>query len=58
MTALSRGIPITLLCDLAESAGPASRSIYCAEQADDGWLHEFAFSTEPDSRVGEQFVSA
>jgi hypothetical protein len=31
MTALSRRIPITLLCDLAEPDGPHSRTIYGSE---------------------------
>jgi hypothetical protein len=31
MTALHRGIPLTLLCDLADPEGPASHSIYRAE---------------------------
>ena len=31
MTALHRGIPLTLLCDLADPEGPASHSIYRTE---------------------------
>ncbi len=31
MTALHRGIPLTLLCDLADPDGPASHSIYRTE---------------------------
>ena len=33
MTALRRRIPITLLCDLADPEGPASRHIYDIEAA-------------------------
>ena len=45
MTALRRGIPITLLCDLADPAGPASRHIYGAESP--------AAGTRPRSAVAD-----
>lgn len=38
MTALARGIPLSLLADLAEQRGPNSRHIHRREQADLSWL--------------------
>ncbi len=34
MAALSRHVPLTLLCDLADPVGPASSGIYVAELRD------------------------
>ena len=34
MTALGRRIPLTLLCDLVDPAGPHSQQIYGIERAD------------------------
>ena len=47
MTALATGIPLTLLADLADPAGPDSRHIYDTETADLSWLRELAFPTTP-----------
>ena len=35
---LEAGVPLTLLIDLAEPAGPRSRDLYAAEQEDASWL--------------------
>ena len=35
---LHAGIPLTLLMDLADPAGPPSRALYAAESADLTWL--------------------
>lgn len=43
MVALSRGIPLTLLMDLAEPSGPDSRHIASSELADLSWLRELAY---------------
>lgn len=43
MAALSRGIPLTLLIDLADPAGPDSRHIASSELADLSWLRDLAY---------------
>ena len=35
MTWLARGVPLTLLADLADTKGPSSREIFTAEAVDD-----------------------
>jgi hypothetical protein len=48
MTALARRVPLTLLMDLADPAGPDSRDIGATEVADLTWLRDLAF---PGSRT-------
>lgn len=43
MTALAAGVPLSLLADLADPAGPDSRLIYDTETADLSWLRDLAF---------------
>jgi hypothetical protein len=43
MTALAQGVPISLLMDLADPAGPDSRTVLATEVADLGWLRDLAF---------------
>jgi hypothetical protein len=43
MAALAARIPLTLLADLAEPAGPDSRHILATEAADLTWLRDLAF---------------
>ena len=43
MAALSQGVPITLLMDLADPLGPDSRTVLATEVADLGWLRDLAF---------------
>ena len=43
MTALARGIPLTLLVDLADPAGPDSRHVLSTEVADLDWLRDLAY---------------
>lgn len=43
MTALARGIPLTLLADLADPAGPDSRHVFASEVADLGWIRELVY---------------
>ena len=43
MTALARGIPITLLMDLLDPSGPDSRMVLATETADLGWLRDLAY---------------
>lgn len=43
MTALALGVPLSLLADLADPAGPDSRRIYDTETADLTWLQDLAF---------------
>lgn len=43
MVALSRGVPLTLLMDLADPAGPDSRDIAAGELADLSWLRDLAY---------------
>ena len=43
MTALARGIPVTLLMDLFDASGPDSRSVLATETADLGWLRDLAY---------------
>jgi hypothetical protein len=43
MTALARGIPLTLLMDLLDAAGPDSRTVLATETADLGWLRDLAY---------------
>ena len=57
MTALARGVPISLLMDLADPAGPDSRTVLSTEVADLGWLRDLAFPTaaaaaEPSAESG------
>jgi hypothetical protein len=52
MTALSRRIPITLLCDLADPVGPHSRAIYGMERA-----HERAYPYGLEDAGEEQAVA-
>lgn len=48
MSALTAGVPLSLLADLADPAGPDSRHIYATETADLSWLRDLAFpSTIP-----------
>ena len=50
MAALSQGVPITLLMDLADPAGPDSRTALATEVADLGWLRDLAFpAAGPDA---------
>jgi hypothetical protein len=50
MAALAAGVPLTLLADLADPAGPDSRHILATETADMGWLHGLAYPTvEPEA---------
>jgi hypothetical protein len=43
MTALARGIPVTLLMDLLDPAGPDSRTVLAIETADLGWFRDLAY---------------
>ena len=43
MTALARGIPVTLLMDLLDPSGPDSRAVLATETADLGWLRDLAY---------------
>ncbi len=43
MTALAAGVPLSLLADLANPAGPDSRRIYDTETADLSWLQDLVF---------------
>lgn len=43
MTALAAGVPLALLADLLDPAGPPSREIYGREMADLSWLRELAY---------------
>jgi hypothetical protein len=43
LAALSRGVPLTLLLDLADPAGPDSRTIHATETADLSWLAGLAY---------------
>ena len=47
MTALARGIPVTLLMDLLDPSGPDSRAVLATETADLGWLRDLAFPAGP-----------
>jgi len=47
MTALARGIPVTLLMDLLDPAGPDSRTVLATETADLGWLRDLAYPAAP-----------
>lgn len=54
MTALAQGVPLTLLLDLADPAGPESARILAAETADLAWMAELAFpavAPEPARRA-------
>ena len=46
MTALARHIPLTLLMDLGEPAGPDSRHALAHETADVSWLSGLAFPAD------------
>lgn len=54
MAALARGIPLTLLLDLAEPAGPDSRGLLALETADLHWIRDLAY---PGTRHGSGAVS-
>jgi hypothetical protein len=57
MTALAAGVPLTLLADLADPAGPDSRHILATETADMAWLHGLAFpAVEPEAGAGRAAV--
>jgi hypothetical protein len=43
MAALAARVPLTLLADLADPAGPDSRRILATETADLSWLADLAF---------------
>jgi hypothetical protein len=43
MAALAAHLPLTLLVDLADPAGPDSRHILATETADLSWLGELAY---------------
>lgn len=43
MAALAAGVPLTLLADLADPAGPDSRHIFATESADLSWLRDLAY---------------
>ena len=49
MTALARRVPLTLLMDLADPAGPDSRDIGATEVADLTWLRDLAFPRQATS---------
>ena len=49
MTALAAGVPLALLADLADPAGPDSRHIYDTETADLSWLEDLVFPAAPGS---------
>jgi hypothetical protein len=57
MAALSRGIPITLLLDLAEPAGPDSRAVLSTEVADLSWLRDLAFPPSVAPSAADPSVS-
>lgn len=43
MAALAAGVPLTLLADLVDAAGPDSRTILATEVADLSWLRDLAY---------------
>lgn len=47
LAALQRGIPLTLLLDLAEPSGPDSARILATETADLSWMTGLAFPATP-----------
>ena len=47
MTALARHVPLTLLADLYDEAGPDSRAIHARELGDLSWLRDLAYPTPP-----------
>lgn len=47
MAALAARVPLTLLADLADPAGPDSRRILASEVADLSWLRDLAYPTGP-----------
>lgn len=47
MSALAGHVPMTLLMDLADPAGPDSRRILATEIADLSWLRDLAFPAVP-----------
>lgn len=53
MAALVAGVPLTLLLDLADPAGPDSRSIVATEVADLSWLRDLAYPA-PDASPREE----
>ncbi len=56
MTALSRRIPITLLCDLADPVGPHSRAIYGMEGAN-GRAYPYGLEAADDEETVAPGVS-
>ena len=52
MAALSQGVPITLLMDLADPLGPDSRTVLATEVADLGWLRDLAFPADGTAAAG------
>jgi hypothetical protein len=57
MTALSRGMSLTLLLDLAEPAGPPSAQIHATESADLTWMRDLAFPA-PDAGTARDEAAA
>ena len=47
MTALRHGVPLTLLADLLDEAGPDSREILALELGDLEWLRGLAYPADP-----------
>jgi len=43
MAALAARVPLTLLMDLADPAGPDSRTVLSSEVAELGWLRDLAY---------------
>lgn len=43
MAALAARVPVTLLMDLADPAGPDSRAVIATETADLSWLGDLAY---------------
>ena len=58
LTALARGIPVSLLVDLLDPAGPDSRTVLATETADLGWLRDLAYpAVAREGRDGSPEVS-
>ena len=54
MAALASGVPLTLLMDLADPAGPDSRTVLATEVADLGWLRDLAFPMAVPDEVSDR----
>ena len=54
MAALAAGVPLTLLMDLADPAGPDSRTVLATEVADLGWLRDLAFPIAVPDQVSDR----